>query len=183
MVDQALRGACGQPRSCHLDVLQQVTPVLRQTVEETRRICMALRPSTLDDLGLIATLRWFTREFQKTCPGLAIDLDIGLEEATLPEPLKTGIFRIVQEALGNAARHAGARRVEVVLGWDRSVLELTVADDGVGFDPQAKANPAGLGLDAMKEWAGLHDGALRLDTAPGRGTVLTVRWRADEPAA
>lgn len=179
MVERALKGACDQPKGCHMEVLQSVIPVLRQTVEETRRICMALRPSTLDDLGLIATLRWFVREFQKAFPHIGIDLDIGLDETEIPELLKTSVFRIVQESVNNAAKHARADRIEVVLAWQRGELILSVKDTGVGFDPGARSersSTGGLGLDSMKERAELHDGVLRIDSVPGRGTIVTARW-------
>jgi PAS domain S-box-containing protein len=179
MVERALKGACDQPKGCHMEVLHSVIPVLRQTVEETRRICMALRPSTLDDLGLIATLRWFVREFQKACPHLIVDLDIGLEESEFPQGLKTSIFRIVQEAMNNAAKHAQAGRLAVTIAWIHGELLLTVRDDGKGFDPCARRDPTstgGLGLDSMKERAECHDGVLRIESARGQGTTITVRW-------
>ena len=162
-----------------MEVLHSVIPVLRQTVEETRRICMALRPSTLDDLGLIATLRWFAREFHKAYPHIEIDLDVGLEETEIPDLLKTSIFRIVQESVNNAAKHARADRIEVVLAWHLGEMVLTVKDTGVGFDPGVRperSSAGGLGLESMKERAELHDGVLRIDSAPGRGTAVIARW-------
>jgi signal transduction histidine kinase len=173
MVEQALEGACEGPRSCHLDVLPAIIPVLRQTVEEARRIGMALRPSILDDLGLTATLRWLAREVQKTCPGLEVDLDLRLDEDALPAPLKTSVFRIVQEVLDHAVRYGRAGRVQAALVQGREELLLTVRDDGAGFDPAAAGGP---GLDAMRRRAELDRGWLRIDPAPGRGATLTARW-------
>ncbi len=84
-------------------------------MEEARRIYTGLRPSMLDDLGIIATIGWFCREFQKTYAGICIEQEIDIDEEDIPEPLKIVIFRIVQEALNNIARHSKAELVSLSL--------------------------------------------------------------------
>lgn len=179
MVERALKGACSEPKGCHMEVLKSVVPVLQQSVEETRRICMGLRPSTLDDLGLIATLKWFCREFQISSPQVQVDLTIGLEESQIPDQLKTNIFRIIQESMNNVAKHARAHRVAIDFCPSEGQLTLTIEDDGVGFDTTRRKETdrsGGLGLASMRERAEQCDGTLWIASAPGRGTRLTVKW-------
>ncbi len=96
--------------------------MVQSTVEEVQRIAVDLRPFIIDDLGLVATLRWFLRQFQNTYSSIRIDSRIGLEEHEIPETLKIVIFRITQEALNNAARHSKARRSMFPLENERSRL-------------------------------------------------------------
>jgi PAS domain S-box-containing protein len=179
MVEKALDDS-GQPQPGRMELLRNVVPVIQHCVAEVRNICMALRPSILDDLGLIATLQWFCREFLKVYPQIQVDLEIGIEEAQIPEALKTNIFRIVQESLNNVAKHAKAKRVLVGLSWARQAeLVLTVRDDGEGLEPSVaggRNRPGGLGLPSMRERAEGTDGDLRIDSAPGKGTTITARW-------
>jgi len=180
MVEKALGDSLGQPKGGRNELLQNVVPVIQQCVAEVRNICMALRPSILDDLGLIATLQWFCREFLKVYPQVQVDLEIGIEEAQIPEALKTNIFRIVQESLNNVAKHAKAKRVLVSLSWSRQAeLVLTVQDDGEGLAASVaggRNRPGGLGLPSMRERAECTDGDLRIDSAPGQGTTISARW-------
>jgi signal transduction histidine kinase len=179
MIERALRGACACPEGRHMEILKSVIPVIQQSVEESRRICMALRPSMLDDLGLLPTLDWFVREFRKTYPHIPVSLDLGIEERQIPDVLKINIFRIAQEALNNAAKHARPSHIQVSLQWREGALGLTVADDGIGLEPAAARDPArpgGFGLSSMRERAELHDGTLVVHSAPGLGTTVSARW-------
>jgi len=180
MVEKALDDSTGQPKGRPKELLRNVVPVIQQCVAEVRSICMALRPSILDDLGLIATLQWFCREFLKVYPEVQVDLEIGLEEAMIPEALKTNIFRIVQESMNNVAKHAKAGHVFVGLNWLRQAeLVLTVRDDGEGFErslAEGRNRPGGFGLASMRERAECTDGDMRIDSTPGDGTTITARW-------
>jgi len=162
-----------------LDQLRGVIPLIQRSVDEIRRICMALRPSTLDDLGLLATLKWFTREFQATYPGIGLELAIAAEEALIPEALKTSIFRITQESLNNVAKHAQARKVAVGFQSSEGGLVLVIQDDGVGFDPllpRDPGRPGGLGFASMRERAEYFGGSLAISSAPGCGTTIRASW-------
>jgi PAS domain S-box-containing protein len=179
MVERALKGACPCPMGGHMEVLKSVIPVIQQTVEESRRICMALRPSMLDDLGLLATLGWFVREFRKACPQIQVTLALDLEERQIPDALKISIFRITQEAVNNAAKHGRTARIHVALQWRAGGLDLTVSDHGAGFDPQAPRDPArpgGFGLASMRERAEGQNGTLVVSSTPGHGTTISARW-------
>ena len=156
--------------------------LLRQTIEEVRRIMMDLRPSILDDLGILATISWFCRELQSVCTNMQVEQDIQVGEEDVPEPMKIIIYRILQEALNNAVKHSGADRVRVTLSWVDDRLQLTVQDNGRGFDLKKVASNydipvmQGLGLLSMRERAELTGGLLRIKTAPGQGTLVTAIW-------
>ena len=163
--------------------LQAVVPVIQGAVEEVRRISMALRPTTLDDLGLLATIAWFTREFQVTYPNLAVVRQIEVEEFEVPDALKTNIFRILQEAMNNAAKYSQATTVTVVLRQVLRDLQVMVVDDGIGFKTAERRTPdltGGFGLVSMQERAELFGGSLIVTSSPGEGTVILARWPQSE---
>ena len=141
---------------------------------------MDLRPSILDDLGILATLDWFCREFQKVYPRISIDKRVTVAEDDVPDILKIVIYRIMQEALNNVAKHAGADRVELTLATDADSLRLSIRDNGEGFHVKQRGNDnggyKGIGLESMAERAELSGGALRVDSGDGEGTHLEVRW-------
>jgi PAS domain S-box-containing protein len=160
--------------------LQQAGERVRAMCEDVRRIAMGLRPSTLDDLGILATLGWLAREFRAVHAHIDLETRIEVHEDEIPTPAKTALYRIAQEALNNVVTHAGARRVALWLQRRASRVELVVRDDGVGFEParyaSVDANGRGLGLASMRERAEASGGHLRLCSAPGRGTEIRVLW-------
>jgi len=166
--------------------LRSVVPLIQSTMEEVRRISMALRPSTLDDLGLLMTISWFIREYQLTYPEIQVEKALLVEETQIPQTLKTNIFRILQEALNNAAKHSRAQRILVSLGMAGDRLELKIQDHGVGFDPRLVKKASingGFGLDSMRERAILFGGLCTIDSVPGVGTIVTARWTLDPSLA
>jgi signal transduction histidine kinase len=169
-------------RAVHL--LERLTHQVRSALGELRRIAMNLRPATLEDLGIVATLSWYFREFQATCPNTRLERDIGVQETDVPEPLKIPIFRIIQEATGNAFKHAKADTIRVCLRSSGASLELIVEDDGLGFDPAIAAKQRdfnhGLGLQSMKERAEVSGAIYELQSAPRKGTRIRVRWPSGE---
>ncbi|GAB4264847.1 MAG: hypothetical protein Kow0092_16780 [Deferrisomatales bacterium] len=162
------------------EALRAVIPKLQSAVEEVRRISMDLHPSTLEDLGLVATLRWHCREFQRLHPSVRMELALAVAEEDVPEPLKIVVYRIVQEALHNVAKHSGAQRATVALRRRGDRLELIVEDDGVGFDPQTRVRDdgaaTGYGIGSMRERASLSGGAMSVGSAPGAGTAVRAVW-------
>lgn len=160
--------------------LERLAPTLQSALTELRRITMNLRPTTLDDLGILATLSWYFREVDATCPNVRLERDISVLESDVPELLKVAIFRIVQEASSNALKHAGADRISVTLSNECGTLELLIEDTGCGFDPAVAANGRdfghGLGLQSMKERAELSGGNYAFKSIPGQGTSIRVRW-------
>ncbi|MBI1791439.1 MAG: sensor histidine kinase [Acidobacteria bacterium] len=148
----------------------------RQGAEDTlaiiRRLSMLLRPSMLDDIGLSAALGWYARQFSENT-GIRVNLTDDGSADRLPEAHKTGLYRVVQEALTNCARHAEARSVQIHLAPEEDGYVLSIEDDGKGFVPGE--HPRGLGLIGMQERIDGMQGSLDLDSAPGAGTRLRVR--------
>jgi signal transduction histidine kinase len=152
--------------------------VATRALAEVRRLAWGLRPSVLDDLGLAAALERYTDDFGRM-RGLAVELETaGLEEGRMPAAVEIALYRIMQEALSNVARHAGARRVRVRLQRRAATVEMVVDDDGGGFDPRRPPSPPtaarGLGIHTMRERAAVLRGALTIDSAPGHGTRVAV---------
>jgi signal transduction histidine kinase len=151
----------------------QLAEHVRESIKQTAR---RLRPALLDDLGLAEALHWYARS-QAERAGCAIEVRDRLPSSLSPE-LEMAVFRIVQEAVGNAIRHGRARRIDIVVAVAAGELTLAVQDDGAGFDPDALSNnPAatsGLGLSGMRERAALLDGRFSLASRPGAGVRVEV---------
>lgn len=177
----------GMLRKKHPDaaakLLEEEIPLIQQTMEEVRRIMMALRPTILDDLGLLATLSWFCREFQATHESMRLVPEISLRESDVPDHLKIIIYRIIQESTNNAATHSRAHEVRLKLALKKKRIELIVEDDGVGFDMDAvmarRDAHHGLGLLSMRERAELAGGRLSVESTPGKGTIIRALWQAE----
>ena len=153
--------------------LDGMLAMLDASVAATRRIAADLRPLLLDDLGLLPAIEWLVQNFTQR-HGLPCELEAD-EDLELAEPHATAVFRIVQESLANAAKHSQASRVRVSLARTGSQLMLTVEDDGIGFSPEAVRKPNSLGLAGLRERAQLLKGSIRIDSEPGRGTVVAAR--------
>lgn len=160
---------------------------VQDTLLEVRRICMDLRPSMIDDLGILPTLTWLVREIEEAGNGLTVNKVLTVEESDVPERLKIVVFRIVQEAICNIAKHADASRIRLAFLRTEDGLRLVVEDNGRGFDPATVEERVhqgrGLGVRGMMERVRLSGGTCRLDSAPGQGTRLQVTWLLDAALA
>ena len=157
--------------------LHQLAGRMQSVIDEVRRISMDLRPSTLDDLGILPTLGWFMREFGAIYGQVELETLVDVDEDQIAAPLKTAIYRIVQEAFHNVVTHSGARRVSLVLRRRERQLELQVQDDGAGCDAPARGKErGGLGLATMRERAEVTGGRFSLRSEPGHGTTVAVSW-------
>jgi signal transduction histidine kinase len=150
--------------------LENIKMLAENCVNEARNMALLLRPSMLDDLGLVAALEWQAREVSKRTGMLVDVVEVNVSDA-LPEEYKTCVYRIVQEALNNCSRHAYAKNVRVIVRQEPERLSLTIQDDGRGFDP---SRVRGLGLVGMNERVSQLGGALKVDSSQGRGTCLRV---------
>ena len=139
-----------------------------------RRIAHQLHPSTLDNLGLSAALRAFVREFAGR-ERLPVRLTARRVPAHIAPEIASCLYRVVQEALRNVAKHAGKTGATIVLAGLRNQLFLSIRDQGIGFDRRSIEGNGGLGLIAMHERVHLVDGDFSLNTRPGRGVVITIR--------
>lgn len=159
------------------DALRPVLDRLRGRVDETiqasRRIALRMRPAVLD-FGLAAALRWLVEDFDASTGCAFTFVSNHAADTELPEATATALFRIAQEAMSNAVRHAGATRVEVRLERTGRALALVVDDDGHGFDPSAVRRRARLGLVGMRERAQRIGARWALRSTPGQGTRIEV---------
>ena len=170
--------ACGvKTPQQNREYLEGIVDKLRDAIDEVRSISMGLRPSILDDLGLVATVGWFCREFQSTHPDIRVKKRVELEDSDIPDVLKIVVFRILQEALNNIGKHAGATAVSVQLSKTADALTLRIEDDGRGISSDDFRVAKGLGLSSMKERAKLSFGNLTIDPLHGSGTVVQVVWQ------
>jgi signal transduction histidine kinase len=153
-------------------LLKEVLGLAEAALAELRALIFELRPESLEREGLVGALEKQAAAVQAR-HGLKVRLDVA-GEPDLPEPAKEALYRVAQEALHNAAKHARAHRVVVVLEVGDSDVGLLVADDGRGFDPQREF-PGHLGLQSMRERAAAVGGTLEIESAPGEGTRLRAR--------
>src|SRR5213592_2714914 len=167
------------------ELAHRLRDLAAQTVRDVGRLARGLRPSTLDDLGLFPALQRYGEEL-----GASHDLDVritGDDGARFPANVETTLYRIVQEALTNVARHARARSADVVIQSAKGLVQVTVGDDGAGFDVNSELQAAGsrrgrgLGLMGMHERASLLGGSLVISSRPGDGTRITVELPVSEP--
>ena len=161
--------------------LTEMQLLLDGTVAATRRISADLRPLVLDDLGLAAAAEWLVQNFTART-GVPCELAIspGLE---LREPYATTVFRVLQESLTNIARHARASQVEVNLEREGGDVVLNVRDNGIGFATAAPRKAASFGLMGVRERAALLGGDLKIESVPGKGTIVELRLHIHEEVA
>ena len=152
--------------------LEDSLMLLEQTTERIRNLMSDLRPSLMDDYGLMAVIRWYGGQFA-TRTGISVTVQGEELDPRLNQNVETTLFRIVQEALNNVAKHAGAKKVTITLAEINRQVELTVADDGRGFNIERiylSPEQPGWGIISMRERAEAIGGTLRVETDPEKGT-------------
>ncbi len=158
--------------------LEQSLGIIEETLQRVRTLALDLRPSMLDDLGLVTTLRWYVERHAQWA-GLDVELIVESFESRIPQQLETVCFRVAQEALSNVARHSQARAVHIKL-WQRlGSVHMLIRDDGIGFDvlsaQERAADGGSIGLPGMEDRVMLAGGQLVIESAPGRGTTVWLR--------
>ena len=162
------------------DIHNTLLPSIRGAIEDVRNIYMDLRPTLLDDLGLIATLNWLRDEFRKKCPHTHVESDITVDENEIPESLKIVIFRVLQEGLNNIARHSQAMAAHYSLTRNDSTLDLVLQDNGIGFDmaeiQSGDDARRGTGLSSMRARVEQSLGSFQIETDNGAGVLIRASW-------
>ena len=148
--------------------------VIDGTINAIRRISAELRPSALDDLGLVAAIRWHAQQFEQRT-GIVAQFDSSLESIDLNQHQSTAVFRIFEEAMTNVMRHAQATQVDIKLEKENGELLLTIRDNGRGTIEADKSARPSLGLLGMRERASLIGARVDISSSEGKGTVVTVR--------
>jgi len=161
--------------------LEDVIPIIQESVREIRRIHTNLRPPILDDLGILTTISWFCREYEATHKRIQVEKQIHIQESEIPDPLKMAVYRIMQEGMTNIAKHSGASLVRLSFRKADGRIELSIQDNGQGFDIQGTLSVEkgirGMGLGSMQERAEHSGGSFLIDSKEGKGTVLRVTWK------
>ena len=172
--------------SASLPYLKESDGLVDRVLQQVRDLSLDLRPSVLDDLGLVASVRWYLDRTSRRA-GFVGQLAADPPEIRLPAEIATACFRIVQEALTNVVRHAGPRRVDIALTGSDDHLEIVVRDDGTGFDVDVERQRAlrggSLGLLGMQERVALLGGWISIESTPGHGTAVFVRLPRALPEA
>ncbi len=160
--------------------LEHLVDMIRNAMEEARRIQNDLHPAYLDIMGVKETLRDFCKRFQTTYKNIRTSLRLELSEDDIPDHAKEPVFRIVQEAMHNASKHGRPTEISVRMRIAESRLELLIQDNGVGFESAGnqpgRDSAGGLGLVSMQERAKLSGGSLEIRSAPRAGTAILARW-------
>ncbi|MCF8062427.1 MAG: response regulator [Deltaproteobacteria bacterium] len=163
--------------------LTQIIAAIKETMEETQRISTNLRPSILDNMGLLAALDWTARKTREFYGSMEVQTAWDLPEDEIPDSLKIVLFRLVQESLNNAVKHSGADRISVSLCKTERELEMSVQDNGRGFGSKHRGpeenEGRGMGLDGMMERVELSGGRIDIRSNPGQGTTITASWPVD----
>ncbi len=161
--------------------LESVINIAQEAVEEIRRISRNLRPSMLDNLGILPTVSWLCREFETSYPQIHIEELVDIQEEDVAAPLKTAIFRILQEALNNVTKHSDANSVILTLRKSNGKIDVTINDNGNGFDVEhilSEEHPEkGLGLASMRERAEFSNGTFSVESLEGEGATVRASWQ------
>jgi signal transduction histidine kinase len=175
---RALSRLHGSSRDQFAARLEDSKLLLDRTVQSVRDLAMGLRPAMLDDLGLIPALEWQARQFERR-HDIRVSLHLDPSIDMLPDTYRTAIFRIVQEALTNCAKHSRATAVEIKLEHRDNLVCLTIADDGVGL--QQTTSPSGLGLLGIQERIRELGGWFAARNQKSGGTLLTAEIPSEVP--
>lgn len=180
MIEEGMRRVMEGAHAEGIDLLNAAIGRLREVLDDVRRISTELRPSLLDDLGLLPTVEWLCRTFEQTYRTIRVERQISITEEEVPRHLKLVIFRTVEELLANVAQHSNASHVRVVLAREANELCLSVHDNGDGFDAELLnhgAYPArGIGLRSIRERMDTTGGRFSLDSSPHRGARIDASW-------
>jgi signal transduction histidine kinase len=160
--------------------LEQVIKMVRNLMDETRRIASNLRPSLLDDLGLLAAIASICREHKRLYDGVQIETRLNIQESDIPDSLKIVIYRVLQEALNNIIKHSGADHVDLTLERTEQGIVFSIEDNGKGFDLSEVGTgldcTGGMGLDGMSERVALSNGRFDITTEKGGRTAIRAFW-------
>jgi len=152
---------------------QTIRSMVDTTTKTVQRISSGLRPKILDTVGLAAAVEWHTREFTKRT-SIKVMLKQSSELPSMDDAMTTGVYRIIQEALTNIARHSEATRAEVAMRLNDGELQVEIADNGKGIDQAMIVHPESLGIMSMQERARILGGKIAITSNPGKGTCIVL---------
>ena len=157
-----------------LSEFKKVSDILAVVMKEARGIINNLRPSILDELGLIAAINWWSGEYQKLYSHIKVQKQIEVSEQGISDSIKIVIYRVLQEAFNNFAKHGKGDLVDLSLLKSNNTLALMIRDNGQGFDLEKEQK--GLGLESMQERVELSGGEFKIESGIGQGTTIRATW-------
>ncbi len=164
-----------------IPVLESYIEMLIAGIGKARQMYMDLRPTVLDDFGVIAAIFWLCARFQEAYPNVTVEKEVLVEESVIPDHLRLPIFRVAQEALTNSAAHSRADRIRIAMESDADTLRFVFSDNGAGFDLKeiltAGSTKKGLGLATMRERTQITGGTFFIESAVGKGTLVKASWK------
>jgi signal transduction histidine kinase len=180
-LENSVRQIGGNEIKTGLESLRALIPKVQYSIDELLRIGSQIYPPMLEDIGILATISWFCREFQKTYSGIQIEKQIDIQENEIPFFLKVMIYKTLRDALANIATHSKADLVRLSLQKKNKRIELTIQDNGKGFDVgevlKKESQREILGLSSLRERVKLSGGAFRIKSAKGKGTTIYTSWQ------
>jgi PAS domain S-box-containing protein len=179
-LEYCLNSLSGQESEEVSKSIADLIPSIQKAIHEVRHICSGLWPAMLDQVGILKTLQWLCEDFEKCNPGLCLKTSIDLFEQDIEKLLKIVIYRLIQEAFNNIAKHSRADSVHICIKKEEGHVQLTIRDNGIGFDTEnisaAKSQNIGIGLSSMKKRTEVSGGSFFVDSRPGAGTRITAVW-------
>lgn len=180
MIEDARQRLGPAARADSVELMDFAADGLRRALSELQRVAAGLRPRMLDDLGLVPTIDWFCREFERTNCAIRVDREVSVSEADVPEYLKLVVFRFIEEALANVAAHSNASAAQVVLMRVADELRLWVEDNGDGFRAEEVERASwplrGVGLATVRKRIQSTGGCMVIESSPKRGSRIGATW-------
>jgi PAS domain S-box-containing protein len=158
-------------------LLKKAQDISTQIHDQLHKLIYELRPSILDDFGLVAAITWLTKNTLEVA-GIDVNLRVSRRERNLPPEVRIALFRVIQESINNILNHAHAKNVTIILVFTGNNIKISIQDDGTGFDTEkvsyTRAKPRGLGILGMKERVALFGGTFNISSRPGEGTEINI---------
>lgn len=168
------------PKELNVESINNLISTIQNIIEEFRRIFMYLRPSTIDEIGILATINWYCREIKKLYPKITIERKINIKENDIPVFLRIHIYRVLQEAINNVMKHSQATKGSISLEKQKDFMKLGIEDNGIGFDLETalsvEKSKRGFGMGSMKERVRLSGGIFSINSVVGKGTEVQASW-------
>ena len=162
-----------------IESVESVIFKIQEITRQIQTIGMHLWPPTLDDVGILATISWFCREFERTHSGISVNIRIDVQEKDVPDFLKYVIYKILQETLNNIAIHSKASLVHLFLSKRKATVELTIQHNGEAFDMEREDladSRLVFDLDSIRERTELAGGSFAVESVTGKGTIIHASW-------
>ena len=157
-----------------MDLLKTTAQKVQQVTTLVQKMGMNIWPPVLIDMGILAAISWFCREFQVAHPRIHVELQTEIPEGDVPEFLKSVVYRVMRGAFSNIAEHSKADRVFLYIARKGATIEMLIRDNGEGFD--LKKVQKGLGLESMRGWVSISGGFLRIESVERKGTTINASW-------